>query len=60
LKELVRGRLIGMGSVTANSLAGILGIELTDINGALLALESEGFVMRGRYMPGERVTEWCE
>ena len=47
--ELVRGRLQAMGPVTAASLAALLSLEVRSIDAALLALESEGFVLRGRF-----------
>jgi ATP-dependent Lhr-like helicase len=52
LVELVRGRLQALGPVTAAALAASLGLPERPIDGALLALESEGFVLRGRFTPG--------
>ena len=49
LKELLRGRLGGLGPVTAVRLAGDLGAPPPAIEGALAALEREGFVLRGRF-----------
>ena len=49
LKELLRGRLGGLGPVTAGRLAGDLGAPPPAIEGALAALEREGFVLRGRF-----------
>ncbi|MEA3220903.1 DEAD/DEAH box helicase [Immundisolibacter sp.] len=60
LRELLRGRLEGLGPVTSPQLAAPLGLPLTCIEAALLALEGEGFVLRGRYTPGTRDEEWCE
>ena len=60
LRELLRGRLEGLGPVTAPQLAAPLGLPLTSIEAALLALEGEGFVLRGRYTPGSTDEEWCE
>jgi ATP-dependent helicase Lhr and Lhr-like helicase len=61
LVEIARGRLEGLGPVTAAALAGSLAIPLTDIEIALAALQTEGFAMRGRFSsdatPGY---EWCE
>jgi ATP-dependent Lhr-like helicase len=60
LIEIVRGRLEGLGPVTVASVARSLGVPVSDVDLALLALESEGFAMRGSYTPGATETEWCE
>jgi len=62
LVEIVRGRLEALGPTTAPALAASLGVELPDIEIALLNLESEGFAMRGRFTTMESGTaqEWCE
>ncbi len=49
LIEIVRGRLEGLGPVTASAIAGSLGLPASRINIALAALEAEGFAMRGRF-----------
>jgi ATP-dependent Lhr-like helicase len=59
LIEIVRGRLEGLGPVTATALALPLGLEAGDLAPALMALESEGFAMRGRFTPGGNDEEWC-
>lgn len=59
LVEILRGRLEALGPTTARALAESSGIPLSDIEIALTALESEGFVMRGRFTPGVEETEWC-
>jgi ATP-dependent Lhr-like helicase len=68
--ELVRGRLQGLGPVTARDLVESLDIEDSCIAVALAELESEGFVMRGRFTEeactpeamqlGDATLEWCE
>jgi len=61
--ELLRGRLAGLGPVRAAELARALGLERAVIDAALLALESEGYVMRGRFSTDARHggdEEWCE
>ncbi len=71
--EIVRGRLEGLGPVTAASIAGSLGLPVAQIESALAALQAEGFVMRGRFSdrihtPGDdrsdslaqSADEWCE
>jgi len=59
LVEITRGRLEGLGPVTAQSLADSLGLKVNLIEQALINLEGEGFVFRGRYTPGLHETEWC-
>ncbi len=69
IRELVRGRLQALGPVTARDLSESLALGNTDVDIALLELESEGFVLRGRFTPeatqpdaaGDPATlEWCE
>lgn len=60
LVELVRGRLQGLGPTRVGELAGELGLPAPRLEQAMLALEGEGFVLRGRYTPGATDTEWCE
>jgi ATP-dependent Lhr-like helicase len=60
LIEIIRGRLEGLGPVTATSLAMPLGLEAADVDAALTALEIEGFVMRGRFSAGGNEEEWCD
>jgi ATP-dependent Lhr-like helicase len=60
LVEIIRGRLEGLGPVTATTLAMALGLEPDEIAAALNALEVEGFVMRGRFSAGGNDEEWCD
>jgi ATP-dependent Lhr-like helicase len=74
LVEIVRGRLEGLGPVTAATIAQSLqlaasvsqslpaaaGVSLSQVEIALAALQGEGFVMRGRFTPGVSDEEWCE
>ncbi|MDX1404986.1 MAG: DEAD/DEAH box helicase [Woeseiaceae bacterium] len=64
IREVVRSRLEGLGPVTATQIADSLCIEVSDIDLALLALEQEGFVMRGRFTAQsskpDASEEWCE
>jgi ATP-dependent Lhr-like helicase len=60
LVEIVRGRLEGLGPVTAASIAESLSATSSSVNIALTALEVEGFAMRGRYTGGAVTEEWCE
>ena len=60
IAEILRGRLAMAGPITAASLARSLAIETKDADAALLALESEGVVLRGRFTPGVAGLEWCD
>jgi ATP-dependent helicase Lhr and Lhr-like helicase len=60
LVEILRGRLEGLGPVSAEALATPLGLTSNDIAPAAAALEAEGFAMRGRFTPGAASEEWCE
>lgn len=57
----VRGWMESLGPVTSASLAATLAFPADEIEAALLKLESEGQVMRGRFSPdlAEGQTEWC-
>jgi ATP-dependent Lhr-like helicase len=41
-------------------LAGPLGISPAEADAALLLLEADGVVLRGRFTPGETELEWCD
>jgi len=66
LVEIVRGRLEGLGPVTASAIADSLALPASAIRIALAALEGEGFAMRGRFGPStapgldDSEEEWCE
>ena len=64
LAEIVRGRLEGLGPVTAAAIAESLVLPASRIHIALAALEAEGFAMRGRFAPGADGVagdeQWCE
>ncbi|HKV41431.1 MAG TPA: DEAD/DEAH box helicase [Blastocatellia bacterium] len=59
LVEVLRGRLEALGPVTTAELARSAGLDNSQIEGGLLGLEAEGFVMRGRFTPESEQTEWC-
>jgi ATP-dependent Lhr-like helicase len=60
-RELVRGRMEVLGPMTARRLADSLRLRETAlIDGALLALEGEGKLLRGRFAPGTETLEWCD
>jgi ATP-dependent Lhr-like helicase len=54
IRELVRGRIEFSGPVTAHDLAELLCLPDSEIEQALLALEREGFVLRGRFRPRQK------
>jgi ATP-dependent Lhr-like helicase len=58
--ELVRSRLSGLGPTTVTELCASLALSQPEIDGALLRLEHEGYVMRGRFTADAPVDEWCE
>jgi len=58
LVELIRGRLQLVGPTTAAALADSLSIDESEVNMALLKLESEGVVLRGTFE--SRAQEWCD
>lgn len=63
LLEIIRGRLEILGPVTAAELAAPLQIEVSRVDNALLALEQEGYAIRGQFRPvvnNSSDTEWCE
>jgi ATP-dependent helicase Lhr and Lhr-like helicase len=60
LVEILRGRLEGLGPVTQTALAAPLGLEPQAATGALMALESEGTILRGRFLPGANDEQWCD
>ncbi len=60
LRELVRGRIEISGPVTASALTSFFQLSPPKIEGALLALEAEGFVLRGKFRPGAQELEWCD
>src|SRR4029079_11636714 len=59
LVEILRGRLEGIGPTTTMALAESMGVPALSIEAGLAKLESEGFVMRGRFTPGVEENEWC-
>ncbi|MBI3048570.1 MAG: DEAD/DEAH box helicase [Acidobacteria bacterium] len=64
LVSLVKGRLTLSGPVTAAALADTLGVAVPDVESALLALESDGVVLRGMFTPpappAPPALEWCD
>ena len=60
LREIVRGRMEVCGPVTVAELAKSVLLPVGEIEAALLALETEGFILRGRFHPGAQELEWCD
>ncbi|MEO7062279.1 MAG: DEAD/DEAH box helicase, partial [Dokdonella sp.] len=64
LVDVLRARLTALGPAHASAIAASLGLNLAEIEIALLVLESEGFLMRGRFSAVALATdseiEWCE
>src|SRR5947199_1061807 len=48
------------GQMTVTDLESILGLPRSEIETGLLGLESEGFVLRGKFHPDATEQEWCD
>jgi ATP-dependent Lhr-like helicase len=64
LTEIVRGRMTLLGPTTADAIATSLGVSIAEVDAALLALESEGVVLRGQFTgtaaAADGPMEWCD
>ncbi len=60
LLAIVRGRLEGLGPVSAAALASPLGVPTAHVAAACQALELQGFAMRGHFSADSLADEWCE
>jgi ATP-dependent Lhr-like helicase len=60
IAELVRGRMTILGPVTAAAVAAPLGVSAADVDAALLELEADGAVLRGRFSLGAADLEWAD
>jgi ATP-dependent helicase Lhr and Lhr-like helicase len=60
IRELLRGRIEVSGPLSVGQLENILGLRRLEIDTALLGLESEGFVLRGKFHPNATELEWCD
>jgi ATP-dependent helicase Lhr and Lhr-like helicase len=60
IRELLRGRIEVSGPMTEAELENILGLSRSEIETGLLGLESEGFVLRGKFHPNATDQEWCD
>src|SRR5580693_1412198 len=59
-RELLRGRLQAVGPIEAARLASNCALPRARVDAALVALETEGFVLRGQFTPGTADLQWCE
>jgi ATP-dependent Lhr-like helicase len=60
IRELLRGRMEVSGPVTVTHLENILSLPRSEIDTGLLALEGEGFVLRGKFHSNATEQEWCD
>jgi ATP-dependent Lhr-like helicase len=60
IRELVRGRMEVSGPIAASELTEVFGLSRSEIDAALLALEGEGFVLRGKFHPDTTDQQWCD
>src|SRR3989440_22709 len=60
IRELIRGKIEVVGPITVVDLASRLSLPRSEIEAALLALETEGFVLRGKFHPDATEQEWCD
>jgi ATP-dependent Lhr-like helicase len=60
IREMLRGRMEVSGPVTIARLQDILSLSSSEIETGLLGLESEGFVLRGKFQPSTTEQEWCD
>lgn len=60
LVKLIRARLTGFGPLPVSLIAQPLALPASAVAQALIRLESEGYVLRGRFTPGASEDEWCE
>jgi ATP-dependent helicase Lhr and Lhr-like helicase len=61
IMAVVTGWVHHSGPATANELGSVLTLPVVDVENALLRLEINGAVLRGKFTgPGLEQTEWCE
>jgi ATP-dependent Lhr-like helicase len=58
--EVIRARLSGFGPLPVRAIAAPLALSSSSVAQALARLESEGYVLRGRFSPGASEDQWCE
>jgi len=60
IREVLRGRMEVSGPATVAQLQTILSLSYSEVETGLLGLESEGFVLRGKFHHGTTDQEWCD
>ncbi len=60
LVELIRARLSGFAPLPVPLIARPLALPASAVALALTRLEAQGYVLRGRFIPGASEDEWCE
>jgi ATP-dependent Lhr-like helicase len=61
LAAILHSRLEGLGPVTTAALAATVPqVSPSDVEAALIRLQTQGVVMRGHFTAGGAVEEWCE
>ncbi|HEY5753989.1 MAG TPA: DEAD/DEAH box helicase [Chthoniobacterales bacterium] len=60
VRELVRGRIEVIGPITAEALTHFFQLSASEIETALLGLEAEGFILRGKFRANATSVEWCD
>ena len=58
LVEVLRGRVAGLGPVSAAALAGSLGLPQAELDAALAVLQAQGSILRGCFEGAAE--QWCE
>jgi ATP-dependent Lhr-like helicase len=58
-EAIIAGWMECVGPVTAATLAERTGLPVASVDSALLKLEAQGQVLRGRFHPSEKETQWC-
>ena len=58
---MVTGWMAHSGPISATQLANVLGVSSSEVDKALLHLETSGVILRGKFTdPASEETEWCE
>lgn len=60
ITHMVRGWMQHIGPVSAIELASTLGLKQTEIEQALITLESAGSILRGHFRVNHSELEWCD
>jgi ATP-dependent Lhr-like helicase len=62
IRAIIQGWMEHIGPTTIPAIAARLGLSQRDVHVALVALEGQGAVLRGRFSPGatDDAVEWCD